>query len=369
MAWPTSQDYNEAVQAPAANFDDADLKGGQAAVNALGLPMPCSGSFADVYEVRGPDGRRWAVKCFTREVVGLRQRYEAIGAHLRQAKLPFTVDFSCLEKGIRVAGEWYPVLKMEWADGLPLNRFVARNLEAPATLASLGLAWAQAGRYLRAAGIGHGDLQHGNVLLVPGAGANSVALKLVDYDGLWVPALAGKPSGEAGHPCYQHPARARDETYSREVDRFPLLLVATALRALQTGGRRLWERYDNGDNLLFTEADLTEPTKSHLFFDLLHSPDGLTAVMATRMIDALNGGVESAILLEEPEPKRTTQNAPHPVSAPPPTALGGGPEWLPELSAALEADEEMPSLPPPSLAAWLPDVRRAEAARPPKTDR
>src|ERR1019366_553621 len=82
------------------------------------------------------------------------------------------------------------------------------------------------------------DLQHGNILLVPGAGANSLALKLIDYDGMWTPALAKVKSGEVGHANYQHPQRVREGTYSAEVDRFPLLLIATALRALTVKGRR-----------------------------------------------------------------------------------------------------------------------------------
>ncbi len=45
--WPVSQDYNEAVQSPAANFADADLRSGQAVTNALGIPQPCSGNFAE----------------------------------------------------------------------------------------------------------------------------------------------------------------------------------------------------------------------------------------------------------------------------------------------------------------------------------
>ncbi len=366
MAWPASQDYNEAVQLPAASFADADLKAGQAAANALGLPMPCSGNFADVYQLACPDGRRWAVKCFTREVPGLAGRYEAIGTHLRQAKLPFTVDFTYLEKGIRVGGAWYPVLKMEWVEGLPLNQFVARYLDSPPTLASLSAAWVGAGRCLRAAGVGHCDLQHGNVLLVPAAGTTALALKLVDYDGLYVPALAGKPSGESGHPAYQHPRRARDGAYSRDVDRFPLLLVATSLRALQAGGRALWERYDNGDNLLFTEADLQAPTKSPLFRELLRSPDGLTVTMATRMIDALRGDVDSAPLLQEAEfarPKRATR---HQLAdaAPAPGQVGGVPEWLPALGEAWAEGADVAALPPPAVPDWLGDVRRAEEARP-----
>lgn len=48
MPWPMSQDYNEAIQSPAANFQDPDLRSGDAVVNQLGIPMPYSGSFADV---------------------------------------------------------------------------------------------------------------------------------------------------------------------------------------------------------------------------------------------------------------------------------------------------------------------------------
>jgi Leucine-rich repeat (LRR) protein len=298
MAWPTSQDYNEAIQSPARNFIDPDLKCGQAVTNALGLPMPYSGNFADVYQLRCPGGARWAVKCFTRHVPGLRERYAAISRHLRAAKLPFMVDFAYLEQGIRVSDQWYPVLKMEWVEGLTLNQFIGQNADKPAKLQALLQIWARMEQYLRGAKVGHCDLQHGNVLLAPGSSANALALKLVDYDGMWVPPLAGSKSGEVGHPAYQHPRRVREETYSLDVDRFPLLLIATALQALQAGGGALWQKYDNGDNVLFTEADLQEPTKSYLFLDLLRSGDLQTVALAKQMIDAVRGGVGSAPLLE-----------------------------------------------------------------------
>ncbi|HEX5268927.1 MAG TPA: hypothetical protein VFW33_00505 [Gemmataceae bacterium] len=342
MGWPLSQDYNEAVQNPAVNCADPDLRRGRVATNALGLPLPCSGNFADVYQLRGPDGTRWAVKCFTREVPGRARRYEAISAHLRRAKLPFTVDFTYLEKGILVAGRWYPVLKMEWVEGLTLNQFVSRAADKPATLETLLPIWARMGAYLRGAQVAHADLQHGNVLLVPGGAGKSLSLKLVDYDGMWVPALAGSKSGEVGHPAYQHPRRVREEAYCREVDRFPLLLVATALRALKTDGRDLWERYNNGDNLLFTEADLQAPTKSRLFLDLLRSTDPLTAELARQTIEALRGGLESAQLLDAlmpgaPGPPKSTSVR---VANPPPPRREG-----PEAPAPPVIDKPIIRLP------------------------
>ena len=88
MAWPLSQDYNEAIQNPADSFADAELRGGEAVTNALGLPMPRSGNFADVYEIRRPSGQSWAVKCFTREVPGLQERYREISKHLARPSCP-----------------------------------------------------------------------------------------------------------------------------------------------------------------------------------------------------------------------------------------------------------------------------------------
>ena len=236
VPWPLSQDYNEAIQSPASNFSDFDLRRGEAAANPLGIPLPCSGNFADVYEVRCPDGGRWAVKCFTREVAGLRDRYDEVSRHLRQVKLPFAVDFTYLEQGIRVAGRWYPVLKMQWVEGLTLNQFVGKYADKPAMLESLLHVWVRMAGYLRSAEIAHGDLQHGNVLLVPGPSANSVALKLIDYDGMYVPALAGHPSGEIGHPCYQHPQRMRRTDL--RCRRRPFSAVADRHRLGLSHGRR-----------------------------------------------------------------------------------------------------------------------------------
>ncbi|HVS39066.1 MAG TPA: hypothetical protein VMS17_26140 [Gemmataceae bacterium] len=359
MPWPTSQDYNEAIQSPAANFADADLQRGQPVVNALGLPMPYSGSFADVYQVCCPDGGRWAVKCFTREVPGLRDRYAEISKHLRRVKLPFMVDFTYLKKGIRVAGTWHPVLKMQWAAGLTLHQFLSRNADKPAVMETLLQAWVRTARQLRDAQVGHCDLQHGNVLLVRGADGNAPALKLIDYDGLWTPALADRKSGEVGHPSYQHPQRAREGIYCLEVDRFPLLLIAAALCALKAKGRALWEKYDDGDNVLFKQADLLAPTKSALFHELIHTADPLVAALADRMVEALRSGLEATPLLDEALP--AVGPAPTAVetvdfNAPMPAV----PDWLRELAAAQAAVGDLTRLPPPSADCWLEDVGRLE---------
>jgi WD40 repeat protein len=299
MAWPLSQDYNEAVRNPAASFSDPELREGHAVADAHGRPAPHSGNCADVYEIHCPATQsRWAVKCFTREVPGLRDRYAAIRRHLTHANLSWTVDCTYLDQGIRVRGQWFPVLVMRWIDGRLLHEFVRAALDQPALLAALNQGWLRMGRALREARIAHGDLQHGNVLVVPGSPTAPPAVKLVDYDGMVVPDLAKHQPGEVGHPAYQHPQR-REAMYRADVDRFPLLLVATALHCQATGGRALWDRYDNGDNLLFREADLQAPAASSLFQELWQLDDPVAHFLVGHLALASQGTLDQVPLVDE----------------------------------------------------------------------
>ena len=59
------------MQNAASSFSDPALKSGEVVVNAIGLPVPRSGNFADVYQFKGGDGKIWELKCFTRKVAGL----------------------------------------------------------------------------------------------------------------------------------------------------------------------------------------------------------------------------------------------------------------------------------------------------------
>ena len=299
MPWPLSQDYNEAIQSPQTSFADPELRGGRAAVNAHGLPMPCSGNFADVYRLECPATRNtWAVKCFTREIPGLRERYRQISSCLQQLKLPFMVGFTYLDQGIRVRGQWYPILKMEWAEGLPLNQFVKDHLDKPQVLEKLCQIWVKLAGRLREANLAHCDLQHGNVLLVPGK-TGSLGVKLVDYDGMCVPSLTMLKSLEVGHPSYQHPQRLRDGTCNLKVDRFSHLVIYTALRSLLVGGKALWERYDNGDNMLFCQADFKSPEGCRLLKELMRFEDSDVRRLANCVAFAARQPLERAALLTD----------------------------------------------------------------------
>jgi len=262
--YPTPSDYQEALQVPTAALADAELQDATPRTNPLGLPQPITGAFAAVFPITTAAGRRYALKCFLKEIPEQQTRYEAVAQHLADADLGALVEFEYQPTGIRVQGTEYPLLKMEWVEGTVLNRFVQNNLDDSEAIAHLAAAWADLMSDLERDDLAHGDLQHGNVLVQ--AGDEDIALRLVDYDTMYVPALEGRRSAEVGHRNYQHPDRT-DADFGPTLDRFPALSIYTALRAC-AARPSLWERYDTGENLLFTDSDFYDPDQSPLFDEL-----------------------------------------------------------------------------------------------------
>jgi len=260
MSWPSMSDYQEAVQNPSNCFSDAQLMAGTPALNALGLPSPVTGGFCSVYQVASGK-TRWAVRCFLHNIRDGRERYKEISKYLRGRKLKETVGFEYLQEGIRVRGDWHPVLKMEWVDGLQLNTWVDRHAQDPKALRQLDERWAVLMDALEAQHIGHCDLQHGNVLV-----DGHDQLKLIDYDGMYVPALRGKGSHEKGHPAYQHPQRDGKD-FDDTIDRFAALVISTSLIAVAESPA-LWKRFYDDDNLIFKRADFMDPDGAPVFQEL-----------------------------------------------------------------------------------------------------
>jgi hypothetical protein len=253
-------DYQEAVQNPANCFSDAQLKAGTPALNALGLPQPVTGGFCSVYQVASGK-TRWAVRCFLHNIRDGRERYKEISKYLRGRKLKEMVGFEYEQEGIRVRGHWHPVLKMEWVDGLQLNTWVDRHSQDPKALRQLDERWAALMDALEAQHIGHCDLQHGNVLV-----DGHDHLRLIDYDGMYVPALRGKGSHEKGHPAYQHPQRDGKD-FDDTIDRFAALVIHTSLVAVAESPA-LWKRFYDDDNLIFKRADFMSPDSAPVFQEL-----------------------------------------------------------------------------------------------------
>jgi hypothetical protein len=301
--WPEGQDYAQAVQNPQNCFHDEELKAARPSLNKQGLPFPLSGQFATVFQMLHPSGRVYAVRCMIRHVPGQAKRYEAIAATLGGLNAQqWTVGFDYQTQGIRVGGQWYPIVKMEWVHGMGLDRWIADNLRSQqmrdAAQQFYDLFWK-----LQNSHIAHGDLSHSNILVERGK------LRLVDYDGVYVPALAGKPPGEAGHPNYQHPDRAASD-YGPQLDNFSAWVIYGSLVALSVEPG-LWARLGGGDDcLLLTREDLRDIGHSPKIEALRTSSDPLVRGVASAWMEHLTVRVQKVpplmpLLGEKPsEPRK-----------------------------------------------------------------
>ncbi len=265
MNWPTHSDYQDAMQNPGVCFQEPELKTGTAATDMLGLPRVMSGNFASVYELHC-NGARWAVRCFVRQVPGQQGRYSRLSQHLNSLTTPYLVNFEYMLKGILVKGEWYPIVKMQWVEGVPLNTFIEEHVNESETLTKLAADWREMMKTLSEHRLAHGDLQHGNVMVTPNS-----ELRLVDYDGMFAPIFGRGRAPELGHINFQHPRRTAD-FYQEDLDNFSALVVYTSIRAIASDPE-LFQKFYTVDNLILSSSDYKNPLNSPVFARLKQNKD------------------------------------------------------------------------------------------------
>jgi hypothetical protein len=300
-AWPAQADYIEALQDPSSAFIDPGLRAGRVESDSVfNLPRPRSGQMASVYKVF--DARKtWAVRCFNFASPERAQRYRAIAEFLARSANRYTVEFAYLKDGIVVGSETYPIVKMEWVEGDLLHTYIAKHRDAADVLQRLARAWVEMVRDLHALGMAHGDLQHGNVL-VTSAGE----LKLIDYDGMFVPAFAGMGSLEDGHPNYQHPCRQM-QNFGPQLDNFSAWSVYLSIVAVERD-REAWDAFGFGDDCLaLRHADYVRPSASPAFAALGAAADADVRKM---------GDFVRSLLTHEPERLPALESCSRIVAAP-----------------------------------------------------
>lgn len=292
MPWPLASHFSTMVQQPRVAFRDPRLQACRIERNAFNQPRVWAGQFAVVYKGIDAQGTALAIRAFIRESSDRREHYDRISEYLRTRPLRCLVDFEYRDAAIRAPdGRWYPLVVMDWVEGLTLFEWVQSKCRVGKG-ASLGKAaqhWLRLTGELGAARIAHGDLQHANVLVTPRG-----YLKLVDYDGMCVPALAGRRNLETGLAPYQHPQRNEQTVLSPQLDGFAALVIYVALRAL-AADTSLWQRYveqPGYDKLLFRSADFRDPAPSALLGDLRHSPDAAVRALAARLVSLAAGPLD-----------------------------------------------------------------------------
>ena len=154
---------------------------------------------------------------------------------------------------------------MAWINGVLINEFVTQNISNNNLLGELQIKLVLISQDLEKKKVGHGDIQCGNIVI--SGNSSDFQIKLIDYDGMYVPDLAFNKSIEKGRSEFQHPKRTMND-FNPEMDRFSFWVIITALEALKLD-KSLWKEVMQGgfntlDNFLFTIQDFLNPTQSKL---------------------------------------------------------------------------------------------------------
>jgi hypothetical protein len=276
QAWPLASKYQEAIQNHSRFLGDLELCQGTVDSDSnTRMPLVFSGGYAAVFRLTCGE-HKFALKCFLSEIPNRMARYSEISQfisnNITNTSESTWANFSFLERGILVGGIWYPALKMEWVDGLELNRYIAQQIDDNKRLENLAAQFLRLTKQLEDKSVAHGDLQHGNIIV-----KNDV-IRLVDYDDMYLPSLKNEEGSGLGHSNYTHPLR-RKQDYGPDIDNFSSIVIYLSIVALSKD-KSLWPKYHTGENLILDKDDYRDPENSSCFKDLRNSNDAFVAKLA-----------------------------------------------------------------------------------------
>ena len=258
MQYPLISEYVRAIQDASNNLDK--LAHLVPVLDDHGEPYRSSGAFAVVFKMKDEQtGECYALKCFTEEQEGRAEAYRQIADELEFVDSSYITSVKYLDKEIFVDSsceeDEFPVLLMDWIDGETMETYIAENYHDNYTMAMLCYRFCKMAAWLRSQPFAHGDIKPDNIMVRPDGN-----LTLVDYDGMFVPAMKGQKSPTIGTKDFSHPLRTIDD-FDESIDDFALASIVLSLKAISMNSKLL-DTYGASDRLLFLENDYHNPSNS-----------------------------------------------------------------------------------------------------------
>ena len=261
MNYPLISEYIEAIKSAEDNFEELSYL--RPVLGDDGLPVMTSGNFAVVFKMKDEQsGKFYAVKCFTKEQEGREEAYHQIADVLKDVDSPYLVSLHYLDKELFVDTEQtseteFPVLLMDWVEGKTLDRYLRENLDDKYALEMLAYRFSLLAQWLIPQPFAHGDLKPDNILV-----REDGTLVLVDYDGMYVPAMKGQKARELGSPDFRHPYRTEND-FDEDIDDFPFTCILLSIKAISINPKFL-EEYGSQDRLLLSKNDYLNISNCYL---------------------------------------------------------------------------------------------------------
>lgn len=310
MQYPLISEYVRAIQDASNNLDElAHLVPVQ---DDHGEPYRSSGAFAVVFKMKDEQtGKCYALKCFTEEQEGRAEAYRQIADELEFVDSSYITSVKYLDKEIFVDSsceeDEFPVLLMDWIDGETMETYIEENYQDNYTMAMLCYRFCKMAAWLRSQPFAHGDIKPDNIMVRPDG-----SLTLVDYDGMFVPAMKGQKSPTIGTKDFSHPLRTVDD-FDETIDDFALASIALSLKAISMNSTLL-DTYGASDRLLFSESDYRTPSSSKAISalqDLMRDKDFCTLyslfmlALARKELSACSCRL---FIVEKPIPSQTIED-------------------------------------------------------------
>lgn len=229
MIYPTINEYISALEEAQDNFDKLSTL--RLCTDGGGNPIMSSGNYAVVFKMQDTVTNKYmAVKCFTREQVGREDSYAKIAEELKYEYSNYIVNFEYFDKELFVYSEscveeLFPVVVMDWVNGIPLDSYIRLHIHDQYALNLLTYQFGLLASWLLSQPFAHGDLKPDNILV-----KQNGDIVLVDYDGMYVPSMKGENAREVGTPGYVHPNHTISD-FNEHIDDFSLAVIALSLKA------------------------------------------------------------------------------------------------------------------------------------------
>ena len=261
MQYPLISEYLAAIREAHDNLDK--LSHLVPVLDKYGEPYRSSGAFAVVFKMKDEQtGKCYALKCFTEEQEGRAEAYHKIAEELEFVDSSYITSVKYLEKELFVDSncedEEFPVLLMDWIEGETMETYIAANYTDTHAMSMLCYRFCKMAAWLRSQSFAHGDIKPDNIMVRPDG-----TLTLVDYDGMFVPAMKGQKSPTIGTKDFSHPLRTIDD-FDETIDDFALASIALSLKAIPLNPSLL-QTYGASDRLLFSASDYLDLSKSKTF--------------------------------------------------------------------------------------------------------
>jgi len=328
MNYPLISEYKEAIKSAEDNFNE--LSNLRPVLDEDGEPVMTSGNFAVVFKMRDEQtGKLHAVKCFLKEQEGRAEAYRMIAEELEYVSSTFLTPIKYLDKELFVDSKnsdetEFPVLLMDWVEGMTLDKYIqkyvynyqrAENLdETPESeekavellvngyeLEKIAYQFSCLAIWLLQQPFAHGDLKPDNIIV-----KEDGRLALVDYDGMYVPAMKGQKARELGSPDFRHPLRNEND-FDDHIDDFPLSSILLSLLAI-ANEPSLFEKYGGDGRLLLSERDYRNIAESEVLGALrpLMADKNLTTYLSLFYLCSAQKSLfkESYHLFTLPEPEK-----------------------------------------------------------------